>query len=141
VAIHGHLFAGTAGFEAALCGIPTLLLDREGWPSSPLYDLGVGQVVFTNWDDLWKTYVSHSRKGLPVRGFGDWSTMLDKLDPFRDGRGAERMGEYLEWILAGLKEGLGRETAMADAAERYTRIWGHDKVRSSRRTVAKAMNQ
>ena len=29
IAIHGHLCAGTAGFEAALAGIPTVLLDRE----------------------------------------------------------------------------------------------------------------
>ena len=54
--------------------------------------------------------------------------MLDELDPFRDGRAAERMGTYLQWLLEGFRAGLDRETVMADAAERYTAAWGKDKV-------------
>src|SRR6185503_2015501 len=40
VAVNGHLCAPTAAFESALAGVPTLLMDREGWHVSPLYDLG-----------------------------------------------------------------------------------------------------
>ena len=46
IAIHGHLFAATAGVESALTGTPTLMLDREGYSMSPLYELGVGRVIF-----------------------------------------------------------------------------------------------
>lgn len=130
VAVHDHLCSGTAGVEAALAGVPTLLLDRENFGVSPLYELGVGRVVFNDWKDLWETYLKHSRSHAAPEGFGDWSPMLDRLDPFRDGHAAQRMGQYLQWTLDGLKEGRGRETALADAAERYCDRWGYDKVRS-----------
>jgi hypothetical protein len=54
--------------------------------------------------------------------------MLEELDPFRDGRAAERMGTYLQWLVQGFQAGLDRETVMADAAERYTQRWGQDKI-------------
>ena len=70
-------------------------------------------------------------------GFGDWSPMLEELDPFRDGRAAERMGTYLHWLIEGYKAGLERETVLADAAERYCARWGEDKITAvnSSRTV------
>jgi hypothetical protein len=130
IAIHGHLCAATAGMEAALAGVPTLLIDREGWSVSPLYRLGEGRVVFTQWEDLWAGCLEHwaTPKGTP--NFGDWSPMWDELEPFRDGRAAERMGTYLNWLLEGFKTGLDRETVMADAAQRYCDLWGNDKVTS-----------
>ena len=69
-AIHGNLSAATAGFESALSGVPTLLLDREGWKASPLYDLGIGKVVFENWEDLWAAILEYRRRsgGVPRQG-------------------------------------------------------------------------
>lgn len=128
VAIHGHLCAATAGLEAALAGIPTLLLDREGWGISSMYELGVGSVVFTEWPELWRAVTEQRRQPGVIKGFGDWSSMIDTFDPFRDGRGAERMGTFLLWVLDGLKSGLKRDTVLADAAERYASQWGADKV-------------
>lgn len=129
VAIHGHLFAATAGVESALTGTPTLMLDREGFSASPLYRLGVGKVIFRNWDDLWAACQEHwNSKGVP--GFGVWSSIIDDIDPFRDGRAAQRMGLYLQWLLEGFKAKLPRETVLADAAQRYSKIWGKDKILS-----------
>jgi hypothetical protein len=54
--------------------------------------------------------------------------MLDDFDSFRDGKAAQRIGTYLKWLLEGFKAGLARDTVMADAAERYCKIWGKDKV-------------
>jgi hypothetical protein len=130
IAVCGHLYAATSGVEAALAGIPTLLLDREGWQLSHLYELGKGKVVFCDWDSLWEACnASRSSKGR-YDGFGDWSPLLDRIDPFRDGRAAERIGTYLKWLLDGFKAGLKRETVMADAADRYTKIWGQEKITS-----------
>ena len=128
VMVHGHLCAGTAGLESALAGVPTLLMDREGWSISPFYRLGVGRVVFTDWPSLWAACLDHWKQPRGVPGFGDWSPLLEELDPFRDGRAAERMGTYLLWLLEGFRAGLPRETVMADAAERYSATWGQDKV-------------
>jgi hypothetical protein len=130
IAIHGHLCAATAGLEAALAGVPTLLLDREGWSASPLYRLGPGQVIFTDWQTLWEACQAHWSTSRGIPGLGDWSPMLDELDPFRDGRAGERMGTYLKWLIEGFRAGLDREAVMAEAAERYCSVWGIDKITS-----------
>ena len=128
IAIHSNLYASTAGVEAALAGVSTLLLDREGWSISKLYDLGKGKVVFTDWESLWNAIDEYRSSNGSMIGFGDWSALLDKIDPFRDGRAAERIGTYLKWLLDGFKAGFSRDTVMADAAERYCKAWGKDKI-------------
>ena len=128
LAVHGHLWAGTAAVEAVLAGTPTLLMDRDGWTVSKLYQLGIGRVVFQEWSELWRACLVHwsQTDGLP--GFGNWDSMLEELDPFRDGRAAERMGSYIRWLLEALEGGLDRDRAIEEAAERYGRQWGSDKV-------------
>jgi hypothetical protein len=64
--------------------------------------------------------------GIP--GFGDWSEIIDEFDPFRDGKAANRMGTYLHWLIQGYERGLEREVIMEEAARRYRKIWGRDKV-------------
>lgn len=125
--VHGHLAAATAGIEAALAGSPTLLYDGEGWKASPLHALG-DKIVFSSLDDMWEAVAEHASTPGGVPGLGDWSPFLDEFDPFRDGRAAERMGDYLALLLEGLKAGRSRDAVLADAAERYTTRWGDDKV-------------
>ena len=129
IAIHGHLVAATAGIESALAGTPTLLVDSENTNNSPLYNLlGKDRVIFKDMPSLWQACMEHwdSPGGIP--GFADWSQAFNELDPFRDGRAAERMGTYLKWLIEGFKAKLPRETVLADAAERYSEIWGKDKI-------------
>ncbi len=128
IAVHGHLYAATAGMEAALAGVPTLLLDREGWSISKFYRLGKGRVVFTDWDALWSACKDYWRASDCRDSFGDWSPLFEELDPFRDGRAAERMGIYLKWMLEGYKDGRLRTEILAQAAERYSAAWGQDKI-------------
>lgn len=128
ITIHGDLAAATAGVESALAGVPTLLHDPLGWPTSPLYELGLGTTVFTDWESLWGACRQQWSEPQGVPGFGDWTPVLDDLDPFRDGRAAERMGAYVHWLLEGFRAGQDRETVMAEAAERYSAAWGSDKI-------------
>lgn len=123
LAVHGHLTAGTAGLEAALAGVPTVFYDGDYFPGSPLNRLGPG-CVFRDWNELWARASEHWSRPGGVPGFADWSALLPELDPFRDGRAAERTGAYLAWLREGLAAGLGRERALSDAAERYAKAWG-----------------
>ena len=93
-----------------------------------LYQLGVGKVVFKDWESLWDSCQNQWATLGGIPGFGDWSPLLDEIDPFRDGRAAERMGDYIKWLLDGFRAGLDRNTVMADAAERYCALWGQDKI-------------
>ena len=130
IAISGPMYGGTAGFESALTGVPTLMLDQEGWPESKLYDLGLGKVVFNDWNSLWDACKDYFDSNRQIDNFGDWSPLLNEWDTFRDGRAAERIGNYLHWMITDLKEGLPRETIMENAAERYCQKWGYDKITS-----------
>ena len=124
VCIHSHLSSGTASLECALEGIPTLLIDREGCPDSKLYELPEGKVIFKNWPETIDALMEHFQTPQGIPGFGDWSGIIDQLDPFRDGKAANRMGTYLHWLIQGYEQGLVRDTIMADAAERYRKRWG-----------------
>ncbi len=125
--IHGHFCAATAGIECALAGVPTVMLDREGWPVSRLNALGP-EVVFKEWNGLWQALEDHWRMPGGNPRLGNWSAMIHEFDPFRDGRAAMRMGTYLQWLLEGFKAGLPRATVLADAAQQYMDKWGKDKI-------------
>ena len=131
ICIHGHLCAGTAGLECVLEGLPTLLIDREGAPYSKLYDLPEGQVIFKDWPSTIDALMEHFNTPEGIAGFGDWSSVINDLDPFRDGMAAYRMGTYLQWLIEGFENNLDREVIMANAAERYKKQWGEDKVITS----------
>jgi hypothetical protein len=128
VCIHGHLCAGTAGLECALQGVPTLLIDREGSTHNKLLELPEGKVVFKSWQETIDAVMEHFSKPEGTPGFGDWSSIIDELDPFRDCKAAYRMGTYLNWLIQGYEQGLTKEAVMANAAEKYRDNWGFDKV-------------
>lgn len=134
IAIHGHLSASTAGIEAALAGAPTVILDREGWPSCPLYENGAeGKIIFRSWEALWPILSEHLKQPGGTPGFADWSLLLPVMDPFRDGKGAQRVGDFLGWVMDGLRVGRRRDQVLDDAAQRYAKMWGKDKVISINR--------
>ena len=128
ICIHSHLSSGTAALECIFEGIPTLLIDREGCPDSKFYELPEGKVIFKSWPETIDALMEHFQAPQGIPGFGDWSGIIDELDPFRDGRAAERMGTYLKWLMEGIKESLDREVVMADAAQMYCEKWGYDKI-------------
>tara|TARA_Y100000590_G_scaffold429761_1_gene542648 strand:+ start:364 stop:543 length:180 start_codon:yes stop_codon:yes gene_type:complete len=54
--------------------------------------------------------------------------MLADLDPFRDGKAAERIGNYINWMVEGLDSGKDRGRVLDECALRYRQEWGSDKV-------------
>ncbi|MBK6632532.1 MAG: hypothetical protein IPG33_16655 [Betaproteobacteria bacterium] len=121
-----------------MAGVPTVLVDDDGWKMSPLYKLGKGRVVFDDWEALWNTWKENRTNLGAVPGFADWSPILDEIDPFRDGRAAERMGTFLKWMIEGFSAGQSREVVLAQAADRYRRAWGEDKIATVRPTARDA---
>ena len=126
--IHSHLCAGSAGLESALTGTPTILIDRESTPVSILNKLKKGSVVFDNWPDAIDALNIHFSSQNKDEEFGNWSSIIDDLDPFRDGLGAMRMGNFLESMFKGFDKGLKREDVMNLAVKEYSDKWGSDKI-------------
>lgn len=128
ICINSHLAAGTAAIECALTGIPTLLIDREGTPFSKLNELPKDKVIFKDWISTINAVIKHFNTPGGINGFGDWSSIIDDLDPFRDGKAANRIGTYLHWLMQGYNQGLDKHTVMLTAANKYKKRWGDDKV-------------
>ena len=124
----GLLIGSTAAMEARLAGTPSVLLDREHITYHPFYALGRGTVVFDDWDELWAALMAYREDPAAYPRFGNWSPTIDAIDPFRDGRAAERIGTYVGWLASSLEEGLSRQEAMEEARRRFLTLWGEDKV-------------
>ena len=127
IAIHFCLYAGTGGLEAKLAGIPTLFFDRFELKNSQFYKLGVDNVVFDNWEKMWNVIEDSFFKN-KLSPLGQWDTIIDDIDPFRDGKAGYRMNTFLNWVLGGYKEGLARDNLLQLAAERYASCWGENNV-------------
>jgi hypothetical protein len=104
------------------------LINREGLNSGKLNELEKGKVIFDSWPDAIDALYEYfqSQKGIP--NFGDWSTIVNELDPFRDGLSENRKGTYLKYLMDGFNNGLDRKIILANAAEKYANKWGHDKI-------------
>ncbi len=126
--IHSHLCAGSAGLESALAGTPTILIDREKTPASILNTLKNGTVVFDSWPEAIDAINHYFLSKDKDKEFGNWSSIIDELDPFRDGKGALRMGSFLESLFKGFERGLSRDDVMNLAAQEYADKWGSDKI-------------
>lgn len=124
----GLLWGLSAATESVLAGAPTLLMDRLRISHHPYYEWGRNNVVFDNWEKLFEVLSMYREGGISVPGFGDWGPVLDQIDPFRDGRAAERMGSYIDLLAKGIDAGLSTNETMEQAQRNYVALWGSNKV-------------
>ena len=118
----------SAVIEAVIAGCKGIHYDVSGLQSHTFYKWGYKKVIF---DDIDKMMVSLKRyKENPNNEpeLGDWSLHLDELDPFRDGRGGERIGTYIHWLLEVFNKGGSRDEAIQYANKLYSEQWGGDKI-------------
>ncbi len=117
----------TAAFESVLMGARIIVYNpmRAG-TSFFRSNNGLGRRVFED-SPAMIAAIQKFADGLDD-SIGDCSDIAAKLDPFGDGKGAEHMGQYLEWCLEGLDSGLDRKQAITRANDRYAEKWGKDKI-------------
>jgi hypothetical protein len=121
----GKLFGGTAAFEARLAGVPTVLIDTEGFYNHPFRVWGNGRVIFDNWKSIRVAVEQYRTSPEFYPELGDWGTGLNDLDPFQDGQASLRMGLYIHWVYEALKQGVSKRTALAKATEQFAQRWGN----------------
>ena len=59
---------------------------------------------------------------------GHVSPILDQLDPFRDGKASQRIGEFVAWYLEKLDGDSDFDDAVRYATDKYAEKWGANKV-------------
>lgn len=118
----------SAVLEAAVAGIPGVHFDLAAMERHPLYNAGFGRFVFNDADLLFEKLQAHRKDPDGMFWFGNHGSYLDLIDPFQDGRAAERMGTYIRWLLKKLEEGADSRQALAAANSRYTEVVGADYI-------------
>lgn len=114
--------------EAVIAGCRGVICELTGLRSHPFYQWGYGKVIFDDVGSMLKTLKRFKEKPDYEPKLGDWVTFIDKLDPFRDGKGGERIGTYIRWLLEGFNSGMSGDIAVQYANKFYADKWGKDKV-------------
>jgi hypothetical protein len=93
-----------------------------------LHSLGPDRCVFNDFDSMKRAVQEYISNPQSNPSLGDVTPVLDDLDPFRDGKAGERIGEYISWYMRELDKGVSRDDALNLATKKYAEKWGSDKV-------------
>ncbi len=118
----------SAVVEAVITGCKGIHCDLPGHKSHPFYKWGYERIIFDDIDRLIMALRRYKESPERENKLGDWSSYIDRLDPFRDEGGSERMGSYMKWLLEGYGQGRRRDEALKYANNLYARQWGEDNV-------------
>jgi hypothetical protein len=117
----------TAAFESVLTGTRTIVYNPMRSGSRLFYtNNGLNRRVFEDSDRMIESIKRFARH--QDDSIGDCSDLVSKIDPFYDGRGSERVGQYLNTCLQGFDRGLNREDILEKTNEQYGSKWGKDKL-------------
>lgn len=94
-----HLIGGTAAVESALAGTRCVLINFNELKTANDELYARGFVVFESLEDTLVAIEKFRSGDARYAALGDWSAFLHELDPFRDGRAADRLREALEAIV------------------------------------------
>lgn len=114
--------------EAVIAGCRGIHYHKEFPYRHDYFKWGYEKIVFDDLDRMMDAIKSYKTNPDLNPDLGDWTHYLSMLDPFRDGRAGERMGNYLSWCLEGFDAGLDREAVLQQANTKYAEMWGVDKV-------------
>ena len=124
----GKLIGITAALEARLIGVPSILVDMEGFKSHSFYEWGRDKVVFDNWESLREAVESYRFQPALFSELGDWSPVLTEYDAFQDGQAGLRLGYFIRWVYESLKQGKSKEEAIKSATDHFARKWDVDHI-------------
>ena len=119
----------TAVIEAVIAGVPGVHIDLTREPGHPFYEVGYEQFVFDDLDRAMDPIRRWVCDAADAPGLGDHSKVIDSLDPFRDGKAADRAGQYVAWSMEGFTQGLCRDDVVRRASRLYGEKYGAEHVR------------
>lgn len=114
--------------EAVALGARGVHCDLPAMRSHPFYKWGYEKVVF---DDLERLILAMKRYKAAKSSepeLGDFSRIMDQVDPFQDGQRGKRVGSYISCVLETYAGGGDQESAIQRSNELYSKTWGDDKV-------------
>ncbi|OGX04573.1 MAG: hypothetical protein A3G87_06000 [Omnitrophica bacterium RIFCSPLOWO2_12_FULL_50_11] len=119
----------SAVIEAVLAGVPGVHVDVTRQPGHWFYEVDYEKFVFNDLDQAMETIRRWIRSPADEPKLGHHTQVLDGIDPFRDGKAAQRIGQYMAWLLEGFNQGLSRDDVVRQATHRYAEEYGAQYVR------------
>ena len=119
---------------AALQGNRVIYLDYERVDQGPqknyciLHSLGSNRCVFYEAQLLRQAITDYFNNPAANPNLGNATPILDKIDPFRDGKASQRIGEFVSSYLEELDNGLSSDDAVRFATNQFAEKWGQDKI-------------
>lgn len=131
------LLGGTTALECVLAGQKVMYLDLEKMFGYDDYKEGRDTFIFNDLEKL----VSAIYECKNNESCGKYLTLgrsrtIDQKDPFRDGKAAVRMAEYISFVFDGLAAGDIKAKAINNANELFRKKWGEDKVVTQNKEVS-----
>lgn len=118
----------SAVMEAVIAGCRGIHYDMTHIRNHEFYKWKYERIVFDDLERLISVLKKYKEDPSTNPHLGDWSDHMDELDPFRDGRGGERIGIYMRWLLEAFDDGKNRDESIQYANKLYAQQWGEDKV-------------
>lgn len=118
----------TPALESALSGIRAVTCDLQDFSKHPFYAKGYNSIVFNSLGGMLSAISAFKDGQRTAEKIGSYSFLLDKIDPFRDGRAAERMGRFIADLIAGFDGKIDSQAVIKSSVEKYRKAWGEDKV-------------
>jgi hypothetical protein len=116
----------TAAFESVLTGTPTIVFSPMKSGSSLFYsNNGLNRRVFEDSVSMVEAIRRFAEDTDSL--VGDCGDLAERIDPYGDGKGAERLGHYLLQCLEGFDNGKNRDDIIHEANLAFTRRYGEDK--------------
>jgi hypothetical protein len=117
----------SAATESQFARVPSFHFDLSCTENNQFAKNGLGKIVFQSVKEM-REAIEKQINSETAATYEEIDYYYRDLDPFRDGRAAERIGAYFKRLLHGYQAGLSREAALDDAAAFYCNQWGDDKV-------------
>jgi hypothetical protein len=117
----------TAAFESVIAGAPTIVFNPMRSGSGIFYsNNGLNRRIFEDTERMIAAIKDYTDGKNP--SIGDCRDIAPHIDPFRDGLGPQRIGEYLKWCLEGFDASLESQEVIQQANNRFQEKFGKDKV-------------
>ena len=128
ISIQNYIHTGSAAVESALTNTKTLILDRQKWKHSVIYNYDKNnQIIFNSWEQIWNIVFYHfMKKEIPE--LGNWKNFIQDIDPYRDGKAFIRYTDLLNWQLEDFNRGLDYKKTLLNSIEKFSDKYGPDKV-------------
>ena len=126
----------SGGVLAAMAGSRTVFWDAAVMSKGPLKDKfrsfedGSPHVVFHDLDELIFASEGFFQAQEEYQDLGDMSYYLDRIDAFRDGESARRVGHFVRDFLEISNQNILFTDALEQTLKQYSSKWGEDKVYS-----------